>query len=161
MKPKIEKGVWETIGNFRAHVTEVAEELSWGCFPGIEDGRQVCWSSVTLKAHDPAKPEWNLAHRIGDLPNEDNDDFIFESSKPKHEQGEFEVRATQWTITPKGKPIFDERATTLKIEDEAGGEFLVLENCGDCGNENGFRFDVEDWPPLRALIDEAIKGVKK
>lgn len=72
-----------------------------------------------------------------------------------------EVRPTQWTITPKGEPIFDERAMTLKIEDEAAGEFLVLENCEDCGNGKGFRFDPEEWPTLRALIDEAVKGVKR
>lgn len=69
-----------------------------------------------------------------------------------------EVRPTQWTVTPAGKPIFNEQAMTLKIEDEAGGEFLILENVGDC---DGFRFDVEDWPTLRALIDEAVKGVKR
>lgn len=69
-----------------------------------------------------------------------------------------EVRPTQWTVTPSGKPIFDERAMTLKIEDEAAGEFLILENCGD---GDGFRFDAEDWPTLRALIDEAVKGVRK
>lgn len=72
-----------------------------------------------------------------------------------------EVRPTQWTITPKGEPIFDERAITLKIEDEAAGEFLILENCGDCGKETGFRFDADDWPTLRALIDEAVKEVKR
>ena len=160
MKPKIEKGVWMTAGNYIAHLTKIAEGLSWGCVPGFEDGRQVCWSSVTLKAHDPAKSEWNLAHRIGDLPNKDDDDFIFASSKPKPEQGEFEVRTTQWTITPKGKPIFDERAITLSIEDEAGGEFLTIKNGGDC-EHGSFRFDPEEWLVLRALIDEAIKGVRK
>lgn len=71
-----------------------------------------------------------------------------------------EVRETQWTITPKGKPIFDERAITLSIEDEAGGEFLYIRNGGDC-EHGSFRFDPEEWPVLRALIDEAIKGVRK
>ena len=161
MKPKIEVGVWDASGLFIAQVRSVGDWLSHGCIPGVQTGQEVSWSNETLKCVNPVNPEWDLIKRAGDLPKEDNNDFIFASSKPKPEKGEFEVRPTQWTVTPTGKPIFDERAMTLKIEDEAAGEFLVLENCGDCGDGKGFRFDPEEWPALRALIDEAVKGVRK
>lgn len=160
MKPKIEKGSWDTTGLFIAQVRDVRLSVSYGCIPGVEDGNEVCWNNETLECIAPVKPEWNLVKRAGDLPA-DYDGEIFKPSKTTAKPSTFEVRPTQWTMTPSGKPIFDERAMTLKIEDESGGEFLVLENCGDVGSEKGFRFDVEEWPALRALIDEAVKGVRK
>ena len=159
MKPKIEVGRWKTRGGFIANVTNVTEELSWGCLPGIDGGEQVCWNTNELKTHDPEKQDWDLVDRLGDLPSY----YGVEIQKPSNQTTKpstLEVRATQWTITPTGKPIFDERAITLCIEDEAGGEFLTIRN-GDESNGGSFRFDPEEWPVLRALIDEAIKGVRK
>ena len=35
------------------------------------------------------------------------------------------------TIKPVGKPIFDELATSIRIDDEASGPFLVVSQCRD------------------------------
>ena len=35
------------------------------------------------------------------------------------------------TILDEGKPIFDDGATTVRIEDDAAGPFLVIEQEGD------------------------------
>lgn len=37
----------------------------------------------------------------------------------------FEARVTAVTITPVGSPIYDEQATTVSINDEAGRERIV------------------------------------
>jgi hypothetical protein len=60
-------------------------------------------------------------------------------------------RTTQLTITPENEPTFDERATSITITDEAGGEFVVVEQ------ESG-RISIapEEWPVLRDAIDRLI-----
>lgn len=147
---KIEVGTYHTRDGRTATVTEIVAEdqVAIGVVDGankewyLPDGNYltntVCEMDLVTRIHEPTQPE--------QLP--------VTTANPTT----LEVRPTQWTVTPGGKPIFDEQAMTLKIEDEAAGEFLVLENCGD---GDGFRFNPEDWPTLRALIDEAVKGVKR
>jgi hypothetical protein len=45
------------------------------------------------------------------------------------------TRVSSFTILPPGKPIFDENATTVRVEDDAAGPFLVIEQCSDAGNQ--------------------------
>ena len=62
-----------------------------------------------------------------------------------------ELRVTQWTLVKPGLPIFDETAWTIRIVDEAAGEFLEIEN------HNGkVGINPEEWPALRAAIDKAV-----
>lgn len=35
------------------------------------------------------------------------------------------------TVLPEGKPIFDSTATTVRIEDDATGPFLIISQCPD------------------------------
>ena len=47
-------------------------------------------------------------------------------------------------------------ATTITIEDEAGGEIVVIEQSGlvDAGK---IRIDPTEWPAIRAAIDRMIE----
>lgn len=68
---------------------------------------------------------------------------------------EYETRVTSWTVAPKGEPTFSEMATVVSIDDEAAGEYVVVSQQGrvDLGK---IAIDVNEWPALRAAINEAI-----
>lgn len=65
---------------------------------------------------------------------------------------EYEVRTTAVIVVPKGEPIFSEAATTVRIDDEAAGEFLVLEQSDD-DRTHTVKISPEEWPTLRDAID--------
>jgi len=67
----------------------------------------------------------------------------------------YESRVTAITVAPENEPVFSEMATTVSIEDEAAGEFVVVEQVGrtDIGK---IGIEPEQWPALRAAIDQMI-----
>lgn len=69
---------------------------------------------------------------------------------------DYEVRTTAVLVVPKGEPIFAESAITARIDDDAAGEFLVLAQSDDRGDQS-IRIDPEEWP----LIVEAVGGLLK
>ena len=71
--------------------------------------------------------------------------------------GEFEIRNIAILVYPKGKPIFDEKATRVEIVDEAGGEFVEVNQ----GGVSALRIDPCEWPTLRSAIDEMITACRE
>ena len=70
------------------------------------------------------------------------------------QQTEYVTRTTQLIVAPKGHNTFSEDATTITITDDAGGEFVVVEqNTADYGK---IAINPEEWPVLRAAIDQLI-----
>ena len=65
------------------------------------------------------------------------------------------ARVTQITVVPEGEPIFAEGGYTVKIEDEAAGEFIEIEDHSDKYGKIGL--NKEDWPALRAAINRMVK----
>lgn len=64
----------------------------------------------------------------------------------------YQTRVTKMTILPEGEPIFSEWATHIEIDDEGGGELVVV------SQENGkIRIDPEEWRPLREAINKMIE----
>jgi hypothetical protein len=68
------------------------------------------------------------------------------------------TRITKLTVLPPGEPIFCERATNVEIVDEAAGEFLELTQSGD--DFGKIRFDVDEWPHIKAAVDRLIVEMK-
>lgn len=66
---------------------------------------------------------------------------------------EYEARVTAITVTGKGEPIYSESATTVRIDDEEAGEFLVISQSPDSGTKE-IRINPEEWPTLRDAIDK-------
>jgi len=66
-----------------------------------------------------------------------------------------EARITQRTILPEGKSLYCDQATKVEIQDEAGGEFILVSQCTDGFGKVGIEPD--EWPLLRDVIDEMIK----
>jgi hypothetical protein len=67
------------------------------------------------------------------------------------------IRETQLTVLPDGEPIFSELATSVRIEDEAAGEFVVVSQEGTPGYGK-IAIDRSDWPVLREAIDRMINS---
>lgn len=63
------------------------------------------------------------------------------------------TRTTRIHVLPEGAAIFDEGGFSVEIEDDAGGEFLIVQ-CLDSACEAGqIRLNPEEWPALRETID--------
>jgi len=62
------------------------------------------------------------------------------------------TRVTRLHVLPEGEPLFDERGFSVEIDDEAGGEFVVVSDC-----DGKIRLNAEEWPALREAIDRMVK----
>lgn len=67
---------------------------------------------------------------------------------------EYETEIIEKLVKPKGEPIFSERATSIRIEDEAGGCFVVVCQCGKI--EAKIQIDPGEWPAIREAIEWGI-----
>lgn len=61
------------------------------------------------------------------------------------------TRVTRLHVVPEGEPIFSEQAFMVEIDDEAGGEFVVVYDC-----DGKIRFNAAEWPALRDAIERMI-----
>jgi len=69
---------------------------------------------------------------------------------------EHEVRITRITVLPKGDDLWSERATAISIEEEGGGEFVVIHQNGKHALNGEVRIDPEEWLTLSESISEMI-----
>ena len=67
-----------------------------------------------------------------------------------------ETRITSLIVLPEGEPIFSERATIVRIEDEAGGEYIVVDQDSIPGRGN-VAINPEEWPDIRDAIERMMK----
>ena len=68
---------------------------------------------------------------------------------------DYEIRTMSVMVNKTSEPSFSEMATTVRIEDESGGEFVEVEQEGrtDIGK---IQITPEEWPMLRKAIDMII-----
>lgn len=71
----------------------------------------------------------------------------------------YEIRVIGLMVAPKGEAIFSDHATHIKIDDEAGGEFVIVRQ-STAHSEAELRINPEEWPALRKAIDRMIKECK-
>jgi hypothetical protein len=64
------------------------------------------------------------------------------------------------TVGPENVPIFNESNFVLTIEDEAGGEYLVLRSNQECLENGEIKIDPEEWEELKEAIDTMIQACK-
>lgn len=69
---------------------------------------------------------------------------------------DYETRTTCLVVAPKGEPIFSETATHVRIADEAGGEFVEVEQSAS----GKIQINPEGWPVLRDAIDQLIASCR-
>ncbi len=56
-------------------------------------------------------------------------------------------------VVPAGEPIYSEQATTVSIDDEAVGPFVVVEQSGNSEKVDRISIDPTEWPALKAAIE--------
>jgi hypothetical protein len=68
---------------------------------------------------------------------------------------QIETRVISVMVLPVGEPIFSEMASSVRIEDEANGEHVVVEQHGraDIGK---ISINPDEWPSLREAINNMI-----
>ena len=69
------------------------------------------------------------------------------------------VRPISYIVSPEGEPIFSEMATTVKIDDEAGGEFIVMQQFGRTDNSVAFN-NKEEFEAICNAVDLLLKEMK-
>jgi hypothetical protein len=62
-------------------------------------------------------------------------------------------------VRPKDQPIFSEMATTISLDDEACGLFVVVEQSGHIDRIGKIAIYKVEWPHIRAAIDEMFSLV--
>lgn len=71
----------------------------------------------------------------------------------------YETRTIAVIVAPLGEPTFSERATEIRIEDESGGEYVVIEQHPDSGSQR-IAINPEEWPAIRAAIDDMVANCR-
>jgi hypothetical protein len=66
-----------------------------------------------------------------------------------------EIRPVAWTVSPPGEPEYSEMTTHVRIVDEAGGEFVEVEQSGGEGIGKVL-IDPTEWPSIKAAIEHAF-----
>lgn len=67
-----------------------------------------------------------------------------------------DLRTSSYIVLPKGEPLFSAYATTIAVDDEAGGCFIVLSACSNEGHQK-IKIDFAEWP----LVCEAVERLRK
>jgi len=71
----------------------------------------------------------------------------------------YEERITSIVVLPEGKPLFDPHATTIKLDDEAAGEFLIIQQQAE-ESSGEIRIDIDEWPKIRRSINKMAKRAR-
>lgn len=71
----------------------------------------------------------------------------------------YETRIIKITVVPKGEHMYSDRATDITIVDEAGGEFIEVEQHLD--GYGKIAINPEEWPVLREAIDKMSKECRE
>ena len=66
------------------------------------------------------------------------------------------TRTTQLTVAPDGQPIYSEQAFTVTIDDEAGGEFVLIRSNLETLPSGTISVSPDEWPALREAIERMI-----
>jgi hypothetical protein len=73
------------------------------------------------------------------------------------------IRVTRLTVVPETEPLHSDRATRIEICDEAAGEYLAVEQQSGSTSvrEQRILIEPEEWPTLKAAIDQLMQEVRK
>jgi hypothetical protein len=73
----------------------------------------------------------------------------------------YEGRITRRVVVAKGEALFHESATTIEIDNEAAGEFVVVsQDAPEHGWQGKIAITAEEWPLIRRTINRMIKDCR-
>ena len=67
---------------------------------------------------------------------------------------------TKLCVVPSGKPIYDEAATTVGLDDEGGGLFVTIRQEENLST-NEVKINPEEWPAIRAAVNRMVRECAK
>jgi hypothetical protein len=70
------------------------------------------------------------------------------------------TRVLSYVVHPSDKPVFDESATVVKIEDEGAGEFIEISQCPDEGSQS-IRINPEEWNDIKKAVEDLLNDIAK
>ena len=68
----------------------------------------------------------------------------------------YEIRVTKISVIPPGEAVFSEHATHVEIQDEAGGEYLSVQQ-HHVEKRTQIFIDRKQWPMLRDAINFMVR----
>lgn len=72
----------------------------------------------------------------------------------------YTTRPIAWIVGPPDEPIFSERMTKIELDDDGGGEYIVVSQCTDAHDTQRIAFDSAEWLAVRAAIDAAVAACR-
>ena len=69
---------------------------------------------------------------------------------------DYTMRVTRLTVAPDGEPLFSDHATHVEIDDEGGGEFVVITQCGENERPGRIAIDKSGWAHIRYAVNELM-----
>lgn len=73
----------------------------------------------------------------------------------------FTRRVTRIHVLPESEPIFSEWSTEVEIQDESGGEFVVVREIYGPRGANKLRIEPDEWPQIRDAINDMIAACRE
>lgn len=74
----------------------------------------------------------------------------------------YETRIARIVVVPIGEPIFSERATSIEIDDEGGGEFLkIAQHGGQANITKSICIDPDEWEFIKSEVDRMMASCRK
>lgn len=73
----------------------------------------------------------------------------------------YQIRVTRLSVAPAGEPIFSELCTHFTIVDEAGGEFVEVEQQSGSTRVEPKTIQVspEEWPCFKNAVDRLMEDI--
>lgn len=67
------------------------------------------------------------------------------------------------TVLPVGEPTFSEKATVISIDDESGGEYIVVRQQMDTTREMNqtVAFDPEEWEEVTDVVNQMFGEIRR
>lgn len=78
----------------------------------------------------------------------------------KNKAADYTTRVTRLAVLPNGGSLFSERATFVSVEDEGGGEFVVIEQQSD--NDAIQRISLDggpEWAAVKRAVERLLRDI--
>lgn len=71
----------------------------------------------------------------------------------------YRVMTSAYIVLPEGEPMFSEMATTIELDDEGAGLFVVV---SQSGKDEAGKISIcpEEWPLIRDAIEQHLRLCK-
>ena len=69
---------------------------------------------------------------------------------------EYERIVSAVSVKPVGATIYDDRVTTVELDDECGGPYVVVRQ-----RESRIGITVEEWPTIKEAIEELLQWCER